>query len=251
MAATTETGAGDALREKTARVCDRLDAEYGTLEWRSHGKPLDALVQTILSQATSDTNSDRAFDGLRRAFPDWDTARTAPAPAIADAIRSGGLADAKAPRIKAVLEEIHAKTGATDLEFLRGMTTEEGRAYLLGFHGVGPKTMACVMMFSLCRPVLPVDTHVFRVSHRLGLIAQKIGADKAHAALEALVPPERVYAFHVHMIRHGRRVCVAQKPRCGVCPLQKECDYYQSGGAQGAGGARTNIADTKHGLADV
>lgn len=247
---TQDTADDSAFRAKAAWVCDRLDEEYGTLEWRSHGEPLGALVMTILSQHTSDKNSERAYDNLRKAYTTWDDVREAPVGDIADTIRSGGLADAKAPRIKNVLGEINEKTGATNLDFLRDMSTEEGKAYLLGFHGVGPKTMACVMMFSLGRPVLPVDTHVFRVSHRLGLIEKRIGEAKAHNALESLLRPERVYPFHVHMIRHGRRVCVAQKPRCGMCVLADECDYYRGGGVMGEPserGTREEV-ETRHGM---
>ncbi len=247
-AATDEAQPGD----KAVWVCDKLDAEYGALEWRSHGEPLGALVMTILSQHTSDTNSERAYDSLRRAYPTWDKAREAQVTAIADAIRNGGLADAKAPRIKNVLERIYATTGATHLDFLDAMPTDEAKAYLLGFHGVGPKTMACVLMFSLCRPVLPVDTHVFRVSHRLGLIPKRLGEAKAHDALQAQLPSERVYAFHVHMIRHGRRVCIAGRPRCGACVLRDRCDYFQSGAAEADAPAKTearNVASKSlHGL---
>jgi endonuclease-3 len=209
-------------------VCDQLDAENGKLTWHSHGEPLGALIQTILSQHTSDKNSERAYDNLRRTFPDWDTVREAPIPEISDAIRSGGLADAKAPRIRSVLEQIHARQGETSLDFLYNTPTDEALEYLLSFHGVGPKTAACVLMFSLGRPVLPVDTHVFRVSHRLGLIEQKIGEAKAHDALQAQLPPERVYSFHVHLIRHGRRVCTAQRPQCEICVLQERCRHHQS-----------------------
>ncbi len=239
----------DALVQKAVWACDTLDNEYGTLAWRSHGGPLETLVMTILSQHTSDKNSERAYDNLRRAYGDWDDVRNAPAPEIADTIRSGGLADSKAPRIKNVLEQIYQKTGTVSLDFLREMPTPEARDYLTAFHGVGPKTMACVLMFSLCRPVLPVDTHVFRVSHRLGLIEKRIGEARAHAALEALVPPARVYAFHVHMIRHGRRVCVAQKPRCSACVLRERCDYFQSGQASSETPVTPNRAtQTLHGL---
>jgi len=222
--------AAEALRrEKATQICDTLDAEYGTLTWRSHGEPLGALVMTILSQHTSDKNSERAFDNLRRAFPNWDAVRMAEVDVIADTIRSGGLADAKAPRIKTVLQAIRERSGATSLDFLETLPTAEAREYLLDFHGVGPKTAACVLMFSLGRPVLPVDTHVFRVSHRLGLIEKRLGEAKAHDSLQALLPPERVYPFHVHMIRHGRRVCIAQRPRCNACVLSSLCDYYQEG----------------------
>jgi endonuclease-3 len=230
------TDDSDDRRGKAAWACDALDAAYGTLTWRSHGEPLASLVMTILSQHTSDANSERAFDNLRRAFPGgWDAVRTAGVPAIADAIRSGGLADAKAPRIQGVLQAIYEKRGASSLDFLDELSTEEARRYLLEFHGVGPKTAACVLMFSLGRPVLPVDTHVFRVSHRLGLIEKRLGEARAHDALQALLPPERVYAFHVHMIRHGRRVCVATRPRCGECVLSERCDYFKA--ASGGNGA--------------
>lgn len=244
--------------EKAAWVCNQLDEEYGSLEWRSHGEPLGALVMTILSQHTSDKNSERAYDSLRRRFPEWDSVRAASVPEIADTIRSGGLADSKAPRIRSVLEEIHTRRGTTSLDFLAAMPTEEAKAYLQSFHGVGPKTAACVLMFSLCRPVLPVDTHVFRVSHRLGLIEKRMGEAKAHDALQALLPPERVYAFHVHMIRHGRRVCVAQRPRCGACVLRDRCAYYQeaaatpgivpSGPVKAAREPRNGTPRTLHGL---
>lgn len=221
------SGNDTASRRKAAWVVRQLNAEYGILTWRSHGKPMGALVATILSQHTSDKNSERAFDALRRRFPDWDAVRTAPVNEIADAIRGGGLADAKAPRIKNVLQAIYDQTGATDLDFLANLPTGEARAYLRSFPGVGPKTMACVMLFSLGRPVLPVDTHVFRVSHRLGLIDPKIGEAKAHDALESLLKPEQIYPFHVHLIRHGRRVCMAQRPQCPTCALRFRCDYFK------------------------
>ena len=222
MSSISETG-------RAVWVCKQLDVAYGQVTWRSHGDPLSALVVTMLSQHTSDRNCERAFDDLRRRFPHWDDVRQAPVGEIADAIRTGGLADSKAPRIRRVLEQIYEEHGRTDLEFLRVLPTPDAKAYLNGFHGVGPKTTACVLMFSLGRPVLPVDTHVFRVSHRLGLIAKRIGEAKAHEALEAQLPPERVYSFHVHMIRHGRRVCTAQRPRCPECVLRTRCDYYQDG----------------------
>jgi endonuclease III len=230
-------------------VCQELDEEYGTLEWRSHGEPLDALLQTILSQATSDINSGRAFDSLRRAFPDgWDAVRLAEVSEIADAIRCGGLADAKAPRIRAVLQEIFERTGKTDLEFLKTTSTEEAKAFLTSFHGVGPKTAACVLMFSLGRPVLPVDTHVFRVSHRLGLIDEKIGEAKAHLVLQNQLKDTEVYAYHVHLIRHGRRVCMAQQPRCEECVLGAKCAYRQAGGRLSRKSLSQNLPGTLHGL---
>ena len=211
--------------ERATWVCDRLDDAQGEPVWRSHGDPLGALILTMLSQHTSDRNSERAFDNLRRAFPTWEAVREAPVANVADTIRCGGLADSKAPRIQSVLQSIWERTGATDLEFLRDLPTDAARAYLQSFPGVGPKTAACVLLFSLGRPVLPVDTHVFRVSHRVGLISQRLGEARAHDALQAQVPPGRVYAYHVHLIRHGRRVCTALRPRCEACVLRLRCDF--------------------------
>lgn len=224
MGAAAGEPAGEA-DDKAIWVCDRLDEEYGALAWRPHGDPLGSLVLTILSQHTSDRNSERAYDNLRRVFPSWDAVCEAPIREVADAIRAGGLADQKAPRIQSVLRDIRARAGRTSLEFLRDLPTDEAKVYLQSFHGVGPKTAACVLMFSLGRPVLPVDTHVFRVSHRLGLIPKRLGEARAHDALQSQLPAERVYPFHVHMIRHGRRVCVAQRPRCSICVLRPRCDY--------------------------
>lgn len=232
-----DAGDEEDRREKALWVCRRLDAEQGALTWRSHGEPLGALVMTILSQHTSDKNSERAYDDLRRRFPTWDAVRDAPVAEIAEAIRRGGLADAKAPRIQTVLREIHVRTGATRLDFLQATPTEAARDYLQSFHGIGPKTAACVLMFSLGRPVLPVDTHVFRVSHRLGLIEKRIGEAKAHDVLQKMLPEERVYAFHVHMIRHGRRVCTARRPHCGACVLHERCDFFAGGAAVATFGA--------------
>jgi endonuclease III len=212
---------------KAGWLVKTLDREYGSLIWRSHGEPLDALIQTTLSQHTSDINSERAFDALKRRFPGgWDEVRIAPVEVIADTIRCGGLADAKSTRIKTILQALFEKYGETSLEALKTAPTDEALELLTSFHGVGPKTAACVLMFSLGRPVLPVDTHVFRVSHRLGLIDEKIGEAKAHDALQAQLQDSEVYSFHVHLIRHGRRVCQARSPRCEICPLSGRCAFF-------------------------
>ncbi len=185
-----------------------------------------ALVATILSQHTSDLNSGRAYLSLKAAFPEgWDSVRVSPVRAIADAIRNGGLADMKAPRIKGLLEEIHARNGATEIECIRGMSDADGMAYLQSYHGVGPKTAACVLMFNLGRPVIAVDTHVHRVALRVGLVPPKTSAEKTQDQLLGLIGPAGAYAFHVHLIEHGRQICHAQRPACGICPVSRKCNY--------------------------
>ena len=216
--------------ERTARtdeVRERLEARQGVPQWHPRHTPLEELIACILSQHTSDVNSGRAFERLRATFPRWEEVIEAPTSAVADAIRSGGLADSKAPRIQSVLKEIALKTGEISLDFLDKMPDDAARKYLLSLHGVGPKTAAIVLCFAMGRPVLPVDTHVFRVSWRLGLIEKRIGEAKAHDALQAQIRPEMTYRFHVALITHGRRICKALTPNCPECPLINLCSYYQ------------------------
>jgi endonuclease III len=204
-------------------VLARLRPRYGPLTWRPHGDPLTELVLTILSQHTNDTNSGRAFTAMQRAYPTWDAVLAAEPGALAGCIRSGGLANQKAPRIQQVLARIREQRGGWDLAYLRDLPLDEAKAWLRALPGVGPKTAACVLMFALGRPALPVETHVYRVARRLGLIGDKVTADQAHAALEALVPPEDTYAFHVALIKHGRYTCTARAPACAACPLVDLC----------------------------
>ncbi len=201
---------------------------YGIPEWRPHGDPVAELVLTILSQNTADSNSGRAFARLLAAFPTWEAVAQAPLPDVIAAIQPGGLAPTKSPRIQAALRDIEERTGGYDLSFLGEMPFEEARAWLRSLHGVGPKTVACVLMFALGRPAMPVDTHVFRVAMRLALIPARAGKaamtpEKAHVLLEAMVAPDEFYAFHIGLIKHGRRVCVAQRPRCPECVLVEMC----------------------------
>jgi endonuclease-3 len=184
---------------------------------------LDELIATILSQNTSDSNSDAAFDELRRQFEGWDAVRRAPTGRIAKAIRQAGLSNLKAPRIKAILQEIYEQRGSLSLDFLRLRPAAEGLAYLRKFSGVGPKTAACVLLFACRKPVLPVDTHVHRVSRRLGLIAPRTNAARAHEELARLVPASQVLEFHIQLIRHGRTICSARNPNCEDCPLVDLC----------------------------
>ncbi|MCS6918554.1 MAG: endonuclease III [Fimbriimonadales bacterium] len=207
-------------------IVHRLEALYGVPEWKPRHNPLEELIHCILSQHTSDANSFRAYRLLRERYPTWQAVAHAPTAELAETIRSGGLANQKAPRIQAVLKAIHAAHGDYNLDWLHDLPTPEAKEFLLSLPGIGPKCAAIVLCFAMGRPVIPVDTHVFRVSWRLGLIAKSLGEAKAHDALEALVPEPLVYRFHVALIRHGRAVCKAQNPRCGECPLQAFCAFY-------------------------
>ncbi len=208
-------------------IVRRLATVYGEPVRRPHGDPMTELVLTILSQNTSDTNSGRAFMRLVQRYPDWRAVMEAPASEIEREIAVGGLAKQKAPRIKAALEAIWAARGSFDLEFLRELPLDEAKSWLREMKGVGPKTAACVLMFSFGRPALPVDTHVHRVAQRLGLVPERATAEQAHDILEETLPPELVFPFHISLIKHGRRLCRAQRPLCDQCPLLDGCPAGQ------------------------
>jgi endonuclease-3 len=199
---------------------------YGYPEWRNPLPALDELVSTILSQNTNDINRDRAFGALRAAFPTWEAVRDASEEDVIEAIRPAGLANQKGPRIQNVLRQISELRGELDLEFLKEWTPEQTSKWLLQFKGVGPKTAAIVLQFSLGMPAFPVDTHIYRITGRLGLRPDKMSADKAHVHMENLLPPETYYPAPLNIIRLGREICQARKPRCAECPLQSLCDYY-------------------------
>ncbi|NQT74385.1 MAG: endonuclease III [Chloroflexi bacterium] len=200
-----------------------LARQYGVREWHQHHDPLSELIATILSQNTSDTNSGRAFTSLREKFPNWEEVAKANVNAIEKAIRSGGLSHIKAARIKEILQTILKERGSLDLSFLDNIPLGESKAWLRQLPGVGPKTVGCVLLFSLGKPVFPVDTHVFRVSKRLGLIANGISAEQAHELLAGMVPVEHVYEFHMNMVDHGRKTCKSQRPKCPNCVLREAC----------------------------
>ena len=204
-------------------VVAALRARYGSPERGDPEPPIAGLIATILSQNTSDSNTERSFRSLREHFPTWDAVVDAPVTAVADAIRSGGLADQKAPRIQAVLREVRQRTGGYDLTFLGDMSIPEARHWLTQMKGVGPKTASCVLMFNLGRDAMPVDTHVHRVALRLHLIPPGTSAERAHELLEAQLPPGAAHDAHLLMIRHGRETCVARRPKCAVCPLVDVC----------------------------
>ncbi len=216
-----------ALREKALEIFKRLVAEYGKPTWRSRGDPLEILVGTFLSQNTSDVNSSRAFAALRERFPTWEAVMTAPVDEVEEAIRPGGLARSKAPRIQAALRRILEERGELSLDFLAAMPLEEAKAWLQSLHGVGAKTAAIVLLFSFGRPVFPVDTHVHRISRRLGIVPGNATPEQTQEVWESLVPSEIFYPLHIDLIRHGRQVCKARDPRCHVCVLQDLCNHYQ------------------------
>jgi endonuclease-3 len=221
------TNPNDHLKSKAQAIHQRLMEVYGEPQWRSHLDPISQVVGTILSQNTSDVNRDRAFDRLRARFAAWEEVRDAPVEAIEDAIRPAGLAQQKAPRIKGALQFITQERGVLSIDFLKDLTVNEAKAWLTQIKGVGPKTAAIILLFSLDMPAFPVDTHVHRVTQRLGLISPKVSAEKAHVILEDLLPADIYYPFHLNVIHHGREICHARNPRCEICPLQTLCDYYQ------------------------
>jgi len=218
------------LREKALLVHRRLAGLYGEHPHRPGMEPVAELVSTILSQNTSDGNRDRAFARLRERFPSWEAVRDAPVEEVEEAIRPAGLSRIKAPRIQEALRRITRERGTLGLDFLAEMPLEEARAWLESFPGVGPKTAAIVLLFSFGRPAFPVDTHIYRLGRRLGLLPPNVSREKAHRVLEELLPPETYLAFHLNLIRHGREVCHARAPACRRCLLLDLCPYGQSPG---------------------
>ena len=219
------------------RVYELLLRTYGEPKNEPDYDPLGGLVGTILSQHTSDTNSGRAYKQLVTTFPTWEDVRDAPTVKIVEAIKCGGLANIKSVRIQDVLYTLTEKQqeqGETNtlteylFDELARRSTEEAWRYLRELPGVGPKTAACVLMFNLDRPAFPIDTHVHRVSKRLGLIGNRVSAEQAHDIFDEIVPPEWVYPLHINLIQHGRQICHAQRPECTRCPLFSECAYVGS-----------------------
>jgi len=216
-----------ALKAKAVRILDALDERFGTTEWRSPLAAIDELVCTILSQNTNDRNRDIAFNRLLERYPTWEQARDADQDELIECIRIAGLGNQKGPRIQQVLKDIEAERGSLDLSFLKEMSVEDALAWLTKFKGVGLKTASIVLVFSLNMPAFPVDTHIYRVSGRLGLRPEKMTVDQAHGWLAQLVPPERYGQGHLNLIRLGREICHARKPECPVCPVRAECVWYR------------------------
>jgi endonuclease-3 len=213
------------MKKKALNVHGLLMEKFGEPIWRNPLPAIDELVSTFLSQNTNDVNRDRAFDSLRAKLPTWEEVRDAPEAEVIEAVRIAGLANQKGPNIQRALNQISEERGELALEFLKEMPVEEARAWLIKFKGVGPKTAALVLLFSLGMPAFPVDTHVYRITGRVGLRPEKISVEKAHPYLESVFPAEAYYAAHLNIIRLGREICKARKPACAECPLSKICDY--------------------------
>ncbi len=222
------------LETRALAVHHKLLDHFGYPTWRNPLPPLDELVSTILSQNTNDTNRDRAFEALRERFPSWEMVRDADERDVVDAIRPAGLANQKGPRIQRVLREVTDQRGSLELGFLHHLPPEQARDWLMQFKGVGPKTAAIVLLFSLEKPAFPVDTHIYRVSGRLGLRPEKMNPEQTHHHLGSLLPPETYYAAHLNIIRLGREVCQARTPNCSICPLQELCDFFLRTGGGGS-----------------
>lgn len=215
------------LKSRALQIHVALLQAFGEPVWRNPLPAIDELVSTILSQNTNDINRDRGFNALRAKLPTWESVRDADSKIVIDAIKVAGLANQKGPRIQQVLRDITTERGSLDLNFLAGLPIEEARAWLTKFNGVGPKTAAIVLCFSLNMPAFPVDTHIYRVSGRTGLRPEKMTVEQAHPHLESVFPPETYYAAHLNLIRLGREVCGARKPNCPQCPIQKLCEYKE------------------------
>ena len=213
----------NATTRRLRAICKRLEKRFGPLEVPRSTDPLDELILTVLSQHTSDLNSERAFALLRAAYPSWDEVVDADSDEVADVIRSGGLANTKARRVQAILREVHQREGAYSLDRLSTMSDAEAREWLVSFPGVGPKTAAVVLSFAFGRDTMPVDTHVHRVTRRLGVVPMKSSAEQADGLLHELIPEGLRTPLHVGFIRLGREICKAPIPRCRQCPLKDLC----------------------------
>ena len=215
------------LKIRALKIHAALLQAFGEPIWRDPLPAIDELVSTILSQNTNDVNRDRGFHALRAKLPAWEAVRDAQVEDVINAIRPAGLANQKGPRIQQVLRAITEERGSLNLDFLAGLPIEEARSWLTKFNGVGPKTAAIVLCFALGIPAFPVDTHVYRVTGRLGLRPERMTLEQAHPHLEAVFPPEAYYAAHLNIIRLGREVCSARKPLCPQCPVKHLCDFKE------------------------
>ncbi|MGH2493454.1 MAG: endonuclease III domain-containing protein [Ktedonobacteraceae bacterium] len=219
----------EALSAKALEVTRRLTELYGELPFSSKD-PMGQLVDILLSHRTRDEQTAAAWDNLLKRFGSWEGVRDAPTEQVQEAIANVNWPEVKAPRLQSIMRQITEERGNLNLDFLCTLPVAESAAWLNRFEGVGPKTTACVLLFSCEQPLLPVDVHVHRVSGRLGLIGKKVNAEAAHTLLQALLPQDSrsIYNFHKALLRHGQRVCVFEHPRCNKCALTDLCDYYKT-----------------------
>jgi len=215
-------------KQKAEKTCAVLIRKYGKTVSDRKLPPIDELVMTILSQHTSDTNMIKAFDSLKNRYTTWEQVLEVPQNELAEVIRSSGMFNLKAKRIQSTLREINERVGRLDLSILEDMPLEKAKLWLTSLHGVGPKTAAIVLLFSFGKPSLPVDTHVWRVTKRLGIIGQNVSRERAHELLEQVIPKDCIHSLNNNLVRHGREICKAQKPQCDICFLSDICDYYGS-----------------------
>ncbi len=213
-------------KQFAAEIHQLLVDKYGPPTWRPHLSPVGELVSTILSQNTNDNNRDIAYDTLLERFPTWEEIRDAEEKQILPLIKTAGLANQKGPAIQNALKVITEERGRIELDFLREMSSHEASEWLIKLKGVGPKTAAIVLLFSLDMPAFPVDTHVFRITGRLGIRPENMNAAKAHTYLAEQFEPETYYPVHLNIIQLGREICKARQPLCRECPLTKICEYY-------------------------
>jgi len=216
----------DRRKSKYSSVAAALTEVYGELDWSRNQDGMDELISCILSQSTNDTNRDRAFERLKSSYESWHAVRFAEIGELTDVIRPAGLANQKAPRIQDVLATIHDKAGEYSIDFLDELSIEEAKDWLVSLKGIGPKTAAIVLCFAYGRPAFPVDTHIYRVSKRIGFLPEKLSANDAHPVMEAIVPAHDYYQFHIQLIQHGRDTCHARKPACERCTITRHCDYF-------------------------
>ena len=217
----------EAKQAKYHQIAPVLEETYGRKQWKRHDG-MDELISCILSQSTTDANRDRGFEALKGQYPTWEQVHHAPQDELVETIRPAGLANSKTPYIQGSLAAIFEERGDYNIDFIEAMPVDEAKKWLQNLPGVGPKTAAIVLCFGYNRPAFPVDTHVHRTGKRIGLLPEKISANKAHDHMEAIVPPDEFYAFHIQLIYHGRALCKARNPQCDACPIKQFCDYYQS-----------------------
>src|SRR5574341_2265375 len=221
---------GEALRAKALAVTRRVMQMYGELPLVPRREPLHELISTMLSHRTTEQNEELAFQQMAERFGSWEAIRDAPLDELVETLQPANFAEVKAPRIQAALARIIMERGEPSLDFLADLSVEDGLAWLMKLQGVGVKTASLVLLFCFGKPVLPVDTHVHRVSQRLGLIGPQVSAEAAHTLLLDLLPPDPpvLFNFHKGLLRHGQRVCVWDNPRCHRCHLTELCDWYQA-----------------------